>query len=252
MTSSLAVRFGGPPGRASSGQLRCDEPARSSSPSSLLAGCTTAAAGVSPTPSAGTGLVDIGAGLTGPAGLTATVVATGLAHVSAFAFDADGRLWAATAGYGDDGSDAVYLVASEGAPPVKVIAGLHTPLGLVWSDGTLYVASSGRVDAYRDLAGSTFSTQHDGPGPAVGWRRGQRPGAVTGRSARPGRLGAVRRVRAGVPVRRRRPVVPARRFRPAGRGGPDPRPGRPRVRPDDERPVRHDEPARRPRRRHAR
>ena len=124
----------------------------------VLAGCTTAAAGVSPTASAGTGLVDIGAGLAGPAGLTATVAATGLAHVSAFAFDADGRLWAATAGYGDDGSDAVYLVGSDGSTPVKVIAGLHTPLGLVWSDGTLYVASAGRVDAYRDLVESTFST----------------------------------------------------------------------------------------------
>ena len=223
MTSSLAVRFGGPPGRASSGQSGCDEPARSSSPSSSWPGARPRRPASRPTASAGTGLVDIGAGLTGPAGLTATVAATGLAHVSAFAFDADGRLWAATAGYGDDGSDAVYLVGSDGSTPVKVIAGLHTPLGLVWSDGTLYVASAGRVDAYRDLVDSTFADPHDGPGPAVGRRRGQRPGAVTGRPARPGRVRAVRRVRAGVPRTtppscRSCPTVPTCGSRPAGSG----------------------------------
>ena len=91
---------------------------------------------------------DIGAGLQGPAGLAATTYATGLSHVSAFSFDAGGRLWAATAGYDDDGSDAVYLVASAGAAPTRVIADLHTPLGLVWDGDTLYVASEGRVDAY--------------------------------------------------------------------------------------------------------
>ena len=199
----------------------------------LLAGCTNAAAGVSPTPSAGSDLADIGAGLTGPAGLTATVVATGLAHVSAFAFDADGRLWAATAGYGDDGSDAVYLVGSDGSTPVKVIAGLHTPLGLLWSDGTLFVASAGRVDAYRDLVESTFSTHTTVLAlPSGGGEVNGLALSPAGRP-RPGRLCTLRRVRAGVPLRRRRPVLPARWFRPAGRGGPDPRPGRPRVRPDD-------------------
>ena len=44
-----------------------------------------------------------------------------------------------------------------GATPVKVIADLHTPLGLVWSDGTLYVASAGRVDAYRGLTAAAFA-----------------------------------------------------------------------------------------------
>ena len=95
--------------------------------------------------------------------------------MSAFAFDADGRLWAATAGYGDDGTDAVYLVPSDGATPVKVIAGLHTPLGLVWSGGTLYVASAGRVDAYRDLVDGTFAGHTTVADAAGGRRRGQRP-----------------------------------------------------------------------------
>jgi glucose/arabinose dehydrogenase len=137
----------------------------------LLAGCTSATAGTATSPSSSAvassppaaadnaGLTDIGSGLQGPAGLAATVYATRLANVSAFAFDADGRLWAATAAYDDAGTDAVYLIASAGATPVKVIAGLHTPLGLVWSSGTLFVASAGRVDAYSSLGGTAF-TQH--------------------------------------------------------------------------------------------
>jgi glucose/arabinose dehydrogenase len=117
----------------------------------LVAGCAGAAA---PTAS----LVDIGAGLHGPAGLAATTYATGLANVAAAAFDDDDRLWAATASFADDGTDAVYLVPAAGATPVKVIADAHTPLGLVWDDGTLYVASAGGIVAYRDLAGSTFGS----------------------------------------------------------------------------------------------
>ena len=49
------------------------------------------------------GLVSIDAGLKGRSGLSATVAAEGLGNVSAVAFDADGRLWALTAGYEDDG-----------------------------------------------------------------------------------------------------------------------------------------------------
>jgi hypothetical protein len=65
----------------------------------------------------------------GPAGLTATVYAQGLTHAAAFAFDDEGLLWVATAAYSDDGTDGVYVVASAGAAPVKIIAGVHTPLG---------------------------------------------------------------------------------------------------------------------------
>jgi len=136
----------------------------------LIAGCSNAAAvgGASSSPIAtsaasaasstsATKLTSIGAGLQGPAGLVAAVYATGLANVSAFAFDADVRLWAATAAFDDTGTDAVYLIPTAGAQPVKIIAGLHTPLGLVWSGTTLYVASSGRVEAYSGLAGTAFA-----------------------------------------------------------------------------------------------
>jgi glucose/arabinose dehydrogenase len=102
-------------------------------------------------------LVAIGAGLRGPSTLTATQYATGLLHVSALTFDPKGRLWAATADSTDSGADAVYLVAAAGATPVKIIAGVHTPLGLLWYQGSLYVASAGHVDAYRGLSGTRFA-----------------------------------------------------------------------------------------------
>ena len=109
----------------------------------VVAACGAGAAAV-PAPTAT--LTDIGAGLQGPAGLAATTYATGLGHVSAFSFDAGGRLWAATAGYDDDGTDAVYLVASAGAAPTRVIADLHTPLGLAlgWRHAVRRVRGSGR------------------------------------------------------------------------------------------------------------
>jgi glucose/arabinose dehydrogenase len=103
-------------------------------------------------------LTEIGAGLQGPAGLAATTYASGLGNVSAFAFDADGRLWAATASFADDGTDAVYLVPAAGAMPVKIIADLHTPLGLVWDIGTLFVASGDGIVAHSDLSGTAFGS----------------------------------------------------------------------------------------------
>jgi glucose/arabinose dehydrogenase len=102
-------------------------------------------------------LVSIGAGLHGPAGLTATVSARGLPKVSAFAYDGQARLWAATADSTDRGKDAVYLVRSAGQTPVRVIAGVHTPLGMLWYGDQLYVASAGRVDAYRGFDGAKFA-----------------------------------------------------------------------------------------------
>ena len=80
-------------------------------------------------------------------------------HVAAIAFDADGRLWAATAGYSDDGSDAVYVVDAPGATPKAILTNLHTPLGLVWDGGVLYVASAGRIDAYSGLSNGAFATR---------------------------------------------------------------------------------------------
>jgi glucose/arabinose dehydrogenase len=122
----------------------------------LVAACAVGSA--SPTAPAG-GLTAIGAGLTGPAGLNATVYAKGLPKVAALAFDSQGRLWVATADTNDQGKDGIYLVAHAGAAPVEVLAGLHTPLGLIWYQGSMYVASKGRVDAYSSLAGTTFATR---------------------------------------------------------------------------------------------
>jgi glucose/arabinose dehydrogenase len=104
-----------------------------------------------------TGLVAIGAGLRGPQGLAATVYATGLPTASAFTFDARGRLWVATSAASDHRKDAVYLIPRAGARPVKVIAGVHGPLGLTWYSNRLYVASLGRVEAYSGLHGTRFA-----------------------------------------------------------------------------------------------
>jgi glucose/arabinose dehydrogenase len=103
-------------------------------------------------------LVDIGSGIHGPTGLVASIHASGLPNVAAFAFDDAGRLWAATAAYADDGTDAIYRIDRAGAAPVRVVYGLHTVLGLVWSGDILFVASAGRVDAYTGLAGDRFET----------------------------------------------------------------------------------------------
>ncbi len=108
---------------------------------------------------AGSGLVAIGAGLHGPKGLKATVFARGLELASAFALDAQGRLWVATSGENTHGTDGVYVVARAGTRPVEVIPHLRGPLGLLWYRGTLYVSSIGRVDAFGGLRGMRFTTR---------------------------------------------------------------------------------------------
>ena len=80
---------------------------------------------------------------------------------------------------------------------------------------TLYVASAGGSTPTRGLSNGAFATPRDGPDRSeagVGEVNGL--ALVTGRSARPRRLGAVRRVHAGLEARGRRPVVPSRRHRP--------------------------------------
>lgn len=127
----------------------------------VLTGCGGASSGgrtaarPATTATAADGLVDIGAGLHGIAGLRASVAATGLDHLAALAYDARGRLWAATAAASDQGNDAVYLIADGG--PVRVISGLHTPMGLLWLDDSLYVASTARVDAFSGFDGARFA-----------------------------------------------------------------------------------------------
>jgi glucose/arabinose dehydrogenase len=115
----------------------------------------------SPTPGApaGDGLVDVGAGLRGPEGVTATLYAAGVPKMAALATDPEGRLWIATADYRDTGADGVYLVAGAGATPAAVIPGLHTALGLLWQGDELYVSSTERVDAYGGFDGTRFARQ---------------------------------------------------------------------------------------------
>ncbi len=116
----------------------------------------TACGGIATAAPTPTPLVSIGQGLKSHAGLTATVDARGLANVAALAFDPQGRLWVATAAYTNDGKDGLYVVDQAGAAPLEVISGLNTPLGLLWYDGSLYVASTGQVDAYSDFNGARF------------------------------------------------------------------------------------------------
>ena len=158
----------------------------------LLAGCaadasdrasdgssTPAAVGSAALPSASPivpsgNLVDIGDGIQGPAGLVATMYATGVGNVAALDFDDAGRLWVATAAFADEGTDAIYRIDAAGSVPVKVVDGLHTVLGLVWLDDTLFVASAGRVDAYAAVDGdelaepTTVLTLPDGVGEVNG------------------------------------------------------------------------------------
>jgi glucose/arabinose dehydrogenase len=114
-------------------------------------------------------LVQIGAGVRGPAALRATVYAKGPPTLAALTFDPQGRLWLAAAGLESHPRDGVYVIAKSGGTAVKVISGLDDPLGLLWHGGELYVSSVGRVDAYGGFNGSRF-TEHrrvlSGPVPA--------------------------------------------------------------------------------------
>jgi glucose/arabinose dehydrogenase len=103
--------------------------------------------------------VDIGASLTGAAGLNALQYATGLTNVAALTFDSSDRLWAATAAFSADGSDAVYLVKSQGATPTTVIDDVTTPLGLLWVGDELFVASASKVEAYGGFDGTSFASK---------------------------------------------------------------------------------------------
>ena len=127
----------------------------------LLTAACGADAGSSDAPPAATGtLVDIGAGLSGPSGLVASVYSQGPAKVSTFALDSSGRLWLATSNAVDGGEDAVYLVPASGSAPVEVINGVHTPLGLLWIGDSLYVSSKELVEVYTGFDGTTFAEHH--------------------------------------------------------------------------------------------
>lgn len=104
-------------------------------------------------------LVSIGAGLRGPEGLHATVYARGIPHVSAFAFDRQGRLWATGSGATTHGGDGVYEVAQAGTRALRVVAGPRGPLGLVWIGGGLYVSSLGAVTRFSGLSDGRFANR---------------------------------------------------------------------------------------------
>jgi glucose/arabinose dehydrogenase len=139
----------------------CTRVVRRAAVAGLALGVVVALFTAAASASSSSGLVSIGAGLKGRSGLSATVAAEGLSNVSALAFDGDGRMWALTAGYEDDGPDALYVVPWRGATPVAVLTGLHTPMGLLWYDAWLYVASDTTVDAYGGFDATTAAfAQH--------------------------------------------------------------------------------------------
>jgi glucose/arabinose dehydrogenase len=120
----------------------------------VLASCGGSAEQPAPSRS---GLESIGAGLRGPAGMKASVYASGLRNVSALALDDQGRLWVTTSAAANHSHDGVYLISGAGARPVKAISGLKGPLGLTWSGDELFVASMGRVDAFGGVRGNRFT-----------------------------------------------------------------------------------------------
>jgi hypothetical protein len=94
------------------------------------------------------------------------IYAHGPSHVSAFAIDSRGRLWATAAGLAGHKGDGLYLIARRDTKAVKVAGGLVDPLGLVWVDGKLLVSSLGKVTAFSGFDGRRFRSRRvilDGP-----------------------------------------------------------------------------------------
>jgi glucose/arabinose dehydrogenase len=113
-----------------------------------------------PTASTAHAATSIGAGISGPSGLEASVYARGLQHVSALAEDTEGRIWVATAVGATNDDDVVSVIPAAGAAPITVIDDVDTPLGLVWFDGALYVARRGGVERYSGFDGAAFAEHY--------------------------------------------------------------------------------------------
>jgi len=77
--------------------------------------------------------------------------------VAAMAVDGDGRLWVFDRGLRRDGRRRGVRRRERACRTGQVIEHLHTPLGLLWQDGTLYVASKERVDTYSRFDGTRFA-----------------------------------------------------------------------------------------------
>jgi len=126
-----------------------------------LAGCGSSGSTSSTSTASTAALVSIGSGLMGPAGLRATLYGSGPQSTAAFTLDPHGRLWVAAAGLETHSLDGVYLLPHAGGRAVRVISGLNDPLGLAWFQGSLYVASVGRVDAYSGFDGRRFASHRE-------------------------------------------------------------------------------------------
>ena len=199
-------------------------------------------------------LVAIGAGLSGPNDLRATVYAHGPEERGRVrvrrrgpALGRDRRL------HRRRQRRACTSSRSAGAKPVEVVSGLHTPLGLLWYRGALYVASTGRVDAYSDL----HAAQRSRATARSSRCRRRSARATTSCSRRTAACSWASPRRATTARRRRSYSAAIISFRPDGTRPArvrerHPRAGGPRLLPGHDRPLRHDEPARRSRDEHAR
>jgi glucose/arabinose dehydrogenase len=107
------------------------------------------------------------AAITAPRGVDVQTVARNLPQPSNIAFDADGGIWATSAGYSPRSSDGVWYVPRRGARPRHVVSRLLYALGLAWHEDELYVAHAhpyglggrhtGRVAAYSGFNGRRFA-----------------------------------------------------------------------------------------------
>jgi glucose/arabinose dehydrogenase len=125
----------------------------------FLIAVTLATAACGSSPQAAPKSVSIGAGLKGRQGLHASVYARGIPQMSAFAFDARGRLWVTRSGSSSHGSDGVYVVDSAGATPTRVVHRIRGPLGLVWIGRRLYVSHLGGVERFSGFSEGAFASR---------------------------------------------------------------------------------------------
>src|SRR6478735_4503458 len=90
------------------------------------------------------------------------MVASGIPYATNVTFDRRGGMWVTSGAPFADANDGVWYVARAGAPPVHVIRGTMTALGLTWFRGRLYVTSTrgqvtGIVARYSGFDGHAFA-----------------------------------------------------------------------------------------------
>jgi hypothetical protein len=109
-------------------------------------------------PAAGT-MVNIGAGLTGAPGLTATLWAQGPKNDGDVTAGPNGSVFVSTGDETGKPDNGVYLVTKGSTKPIEVIKGLYSTLGVVWYQNQLYVSTLGAVDVYTDFNGHSFGAE---------------------------------------------------------------------------------------------